>query len=353
MEFRQNIATREWVLFAPERGRRPEDFRAESRSFTDDRPLWRADCPFCPGGERHTPGETLRWLDAAGRWAVRAFPNGYPAVTPEGTARRRGDPFHHGMSAVGQHEIVAESARHNTTLALQTETEVRQVVGAWKSRVVAFRERPDAEYVVVFKNHGASAGTSLEHPHSQIVSLPVSPWQVRHRMAEAMRFYDDQGECVFCRMLAVEIEDRARIVYDGPHALGFIPYAAYSPFSVWLVPRRHHCCLSRSSEEELDDIARAVRSLMGALYRGLEDPPFNLVLRTATHDQLEVHFFHWYVAIVPRLQKAAGFEMGTGMFINTTLPEDDAAFLRRMAEEAAFPDPLSRSGSRNPQPGRR
>lgn len=346
MEFRQNIATREWVLFCPERGQRPEEFRQHHGDTvcTHTRPTWRADCPFCPGGEHdHTPGETSRRLDADGHWTVRSFPNRFPAVLPQGDAERFGDPFHHSMEAVGLHEVIAESALHNVTLALQSEADVRQVLSVWRERLRAMRERSETEHVVVFKNHGPTAGTSLEHPHSQIVSLPVTPWQVRHRLEEAMGFYDDTGHCVFCRMIEVEDRDGERVVAQGKHFIGFIPYASYSPFSLWIMPFRHHCCFSHTADDEMDDLAVVIRSLLARLYHGLQDPAYNLVLRIANRDQMDVHYFHWYIAIVPRLQRAAGFEMGTGMFINLSLPEYDAAFLRRV--DLPAPDTRQAEGS--------
>lgn len=328
MEFRQNVATREWVLFSPERGRRPEDFRIPAPSWTHGGDAWRQDCPFCPGDETRTAGETLRYVDDAGQWTVRAFPNAFPAVLPNGTEQRRGDAFHNVMDACGVHEVIAESPLHNTTLARQDESTVRLVTKAWRERVTTLRARTEAEHVILFKNHGVVAGSSLAHPHSQVVSLPVTPWQIRHRQEEAMRYFDDQGECVICAMLRVECADAARIVAQGPHFVGFIPYAAFSPFSIWLAPRRHHGCLSRTNDEEIDELAHHLRVLLAKIYVGLHDPPYNLVVRSASRDHLDARFFHCYVAIVPRLQKSAGFEMGTGMFINTTLPENDAAYLR-------------------------
>lgn len=332
MQFRQNVATREWVLFAPERGRRPDDFRRLTGERTHEQLSRRADCPFCPGNEEEsTAGETLRYVDAQGHWCVRAFPNAFPAVVPHDAPRRRGDVWHHTMDAAGVHEVLAESAQHDTTLGLQSEEDVGRVLCAWRERVRALRQRSESEHVVVFKNHGSEAGSSLMHPHSQVVTLPLTPSQVRHRLMEAMRFHDDNGQCVFCSMLEVERIDRERIVVGGSHFTAFVPFAAFSPFSLWVLPSRHHCCISQSTDDELVDLAHVLRDVLGRLYQGLNDPPYNLVLRVATRNLLEVNFFHWYIAIVPRLQKSAGFEMGTGMFINTTLPESDATFLRNTA----------------------
>lgn len=329
VEFRQNVATREWVLFAPERARRPDDHGHPS--VPPERaahPSLSKDCPFCPGNEVRTPGETMRLSDAEGLWYARSFPNGFPAVYPDGEPTRSGDRFHRSMGAVGQHEVVVESRLHNTTLALMTVREVSDVVAIWKSRVACLRSLPQTELVMLFKNHGLQAGSSLDHPHSQIVSLPVTPWQVRHRMEDALRYYDDAGECVFCRMLDVEREDGDRLVESSDWFTAFVPYAAYSPYSVWIMPHRHSSCLSQSSEDEAHDFARVLQTVLGRIYHGLGDPSYNLVMRLANRDSLGDKFVHWYASVVPRLGRAAGFELGTGMFINTSLPENDAQVLR-------------------------
>lgn len=330
MEFRQNLATREWILFAPERARRPEQFRAAMAATTHVRLPWRQDCPFCPGNEEHTQGETYRVLNDRGLWQARSFPNAYPTVHPEGSPLRVGSLFRRTMAAVGTHEVVAESPLHNTTLGLQSLREVQQVLDVWSCRVATLRSQRETELVIVFKNHGERAGTSIEHPHSQIVSLPITPSQIRHRAEDAMRFYDDFGECVFCRFCESERRDGVRVVRSSKHFTAFVPYASYSPFSVWVVSHRHYACLSESRDEELDDLAEVLRDALARVYFGLGDPSFNLVVRLANRDCLHTKFFHWYVAIIPRLQRTAGFEMATGMFINTSLPEKDAEVLRNV-----------------------
>jgi UDPglucose--hexose-1-phosphate uridylyltransferase len=326
MELRQNAATREWIIFAPERAHRRDEF--ESAPLARTIAAFDAQCPFCPGNEVNTPGESLRYLNADGSWQVRAFPNRYPVMEPDGHPTRQGDLFHRRLAATGCHELIADSPRHDMTLALMEPSQVRLVVLAWAERVRVLRALPGTDHLVVFKNHGAQAGTSLVHPHCQIVSLPVAPWQVRYRTEQAMRFYDDHGECVFCRMLEQERTDGQRVVVAGQHFTAFVPYAAYSPFSAWLLPHRHTGCITQHDDAELDDLARVVRELLWRMYHKLRDPSYNLVLRLPSRDSVMSGYCHWYIALVPRLGKSAGFEMGTGMFINTSLPENDAAALR-------------------------
>ncbi len=317
-------------MIAPERARRPEDYKSALRELTSERPHHRVDCPFCPGSEGNTPGETLCLAGAAG-WLVRSVPNRYPALTPgQREPRRRGDRFHPSLDGLGRHEVIIESPAHNATLALQSVFEVTLVLKAWRERYRLLSQQPGVEHVVIFKNHGAAAGTSLEHPHSQVVSLPVLPPQVRHRLDEAARAYHENGQCIFCKLLTREKRSDQRIVKKGRYFTAFVPFAAPSPYCLWLFPNRHHHSYSQLNDEELEDLAELLRDVLRRLYFGLSDPPYNLVLRSAHPNSLSSALFHFYITVVPRLGRTAGFELGTGMFINPSLPEKDAEYLRTL-----------------------
>jgi hypothetical protein len=222
-ELRYNIATGDWVLVAPERARRPEDFREDARPSTHDRPSHREGCPFCPGGEDNTPGESLRYLNESGDWLVRSFPNRFPAVRKEMHNEQTGDRFHRKRNGHGLHEVLAESRLHNATLALQPVSEVELVLRAWRERFLSVARMPGIDHVVIFKNHGAAAGSSLEHPHSQIVGLPVIPSPVRGRMQVAWSHYRKYGRCVFCEVLTSELEDRDRVIESNADFVAFVP----------------------------------------------------------------------------------------------------------------------------------
>lgn len=327
-ELRYNIATSEWVIVAPERARRPEDFHVGTRTLTSQRAAHRPDCPFCPGGEENTPGETLRYCNDQGQWEVHSFPNRFPALRNDIEHDQVGDSFHRVRSGFGIHEVVVETPLHNATLALQPVAAVEQVVRAWRERYRAIAAIAGIEQVVVFKNHGPAAGCSLEHAHSQIVGLPVIPSPVRGRMSVALSYYRKHGRCVFCDMLETELKDQARIVASNADFVAFVPFAAYSPFSIWLFPRRHHHSFAKLADEQVSSLASLLKDILERLYNSLADPDYNLVVRSAHPPGPGSNYFHWYIAVVPRLAKLAGFELGTGMFINGSSPEGDAASLR-------------------------
>ncbi len=326
-ELRQNIATREWVIIASERARRPNAFtETRTQPLTAGRPSRDPHCPFCVGNEE-LDLEVARY-PAADPWQIRIVRNKFPALIDQGLVTRHFDGVERSLSGYGYHEVLVEHPHHNTTLGLMSQAEVHAVLATYLSRGRAISTDPRIEQIVIFKNHGERAGASLQHPHSQIMALPIVPGDIRHRIEEARRFFDDTGQCVFCAMLADELARNERIVYANDYFAAFVLYAASSPFHLWIVPRQHRASFFHIDDNELDGLADVVREVFRRLYLRLNDPDFNLVLRSTPVKEPENGYFHWYLAVVPRLSYMAGFEMGSGIFINPSIPEACAAFLR-------------------------
>ncbi|MEW6201160.1 MAG: galactose-1-phosphate uridylyltransferase [bacterium] len=326
-EIRQNIATKEWVIIATERAKRPEEFSSKGHSRTEDRPELIEKCPFCPGNETKTPPETFR-ISRNSQWRVRVIPNKFAALQQEGERKRTIKGVERSMSGVGIHEVIIETPLHNKTTALLSTQEVTDIINAYRNRHETISSDPRIELVIIFKNHGESAGTSLEHPHSQLIATPIVPSQIRHRLEDALVFSDDYGQCVYCQMLRDELNEKIRLIEENDYFAAFILYAAASPFHIWIMPKRHMACFSLITDEETSALAATLGSVLKKLYYGLGDPDFNYVIRSVPIGLKTAPYFHWYLSIVPRLSKAAGFELGSGMFINTSLPEQSAEFLR-------------------------
>jgi UDPglucose--hexose-1-phosphate uridylyltransferase len=254
--------------------------------------------------------------------------NRYPALQEDGEVDRSLVGIQRSLPGVGYHEVVVESRRHNTSPAQETVAEVEGTLRAFQRRGQAYAQDERVEQIVFFKNHGATAGTSLHHPHAQIIALPVVPYTIRIRAQEARRYFDDHGECVICRMRADESQVRVRLLAETRHFSAFIPYAAFSPFHMWIVPQRHAASFMDASADELRELAGLLRDMLRRVYYALNDPDYNYVIRTAPQCEHSARHLHWYLALVPRVTQSAGFEMGSGMFINTALPEESARFLR-------------------------
>ena len=327
-QLRQNIITRDWVVIATERAKRPDQFacepQVEQASSAHD-----AGCPFCPGNEKMANHEWFHVMHN-GAWKIRVIPNKFPAVTPIGDVTRKVDGIHRSMDAVGFHDVVIEHPTHNFTLIDMTEEEVANILSAYKQRYQKLNNDKRIESIIIFRNHGKSAGTSLVHPHSQIVAMPVVPYQLRTRIDIARNFYDDHGECIFCRTLKDELAAQERIVYETKHFVAFIPYAALSPFHLWIFPKRHEASFEEIREEEISDLAHNLQTILRKLSKGLNNPDYNYTIRSIPVHEHNSDYFHWYLAIVPRVAIAAGFELGSGTFISTAIPEESAEFLRNV-----------------------
>ena len=328
-ELRQNIATKEWVIIAPERSNRPDDFVTREKRPLPEVP-YSDRCPFCAGNEAQTMDEVLSARGADGRWLVRAIPNKFPALTMDGDL----DYSEHGtqrrMNGVGIHHVVVESPLHNTTPALMEAAHVERIVSVYKQLYLAAVKDPRIELVTLFKNHGLRAGMSQQHPHSQLIATPVVPAHVRQRVELAIRYYDDHRTCVYCTMLAEELRTGERIVAETPHFAAFVLYAALSPFHVWILPKRHQAAYAHITEEEQVDLAVILRQVLRKIFFGLENPDYNFVIRSRDGQPRAVPYFHWYLSLVPRVSTLAGFELASGMHINTLLPEQAADFLRKV-----------------------
>jgi UDPglucose--hexose-1-phosphate uridylyltransferase len=333
-ELRQNFFTKEWVIIATERAKRPEDL--VTHHPVKAVPPFVASCPFCPGNEDKTPPEILR-VPAPGKdtWQVRVTANKFAALSREVQPSRHIKRLRRSIEGFGVHDVIIDTPDHSQTTALMTNDHVANVLRAYKSRYDALSHDPRIAQVTIFKNHGVAAGTSLEHPHSQLIATPVISNQVRTRLHEALRHYDDYGDCMFCQMIQEEIADQSRIVLTTEHFVAVEVYASATPFCTHIYPWRHMASFGDISDHEIVDLARTLRTVLAKLYHGLENPDFNYTIRNAPAESVGVKYFHWYVSVIPRLTRMAGFELGSGMFINTVLPEAAAEFLRNVKVESA------------------
>ncbi len=331
-QLRQDPTTKGWVIIASERSKRPHELKRMEPSI--EKPYYKEDCPFCPGNEYLTPHETLAYrssgpADSKGWW-VRVVPNKFPALSPEGSLQRKEEKgFFRMMDGVGAHEVVIGSPVHNQLFPLMDDKQVEEVLLAYRERYLALREDPRIKLIIIFKNHGQAAGTSLEHTHSQIVGTAVVPSNIRRKLDEAARYYDDHGCCVYCDLIREEVNAGRRIVIDTEKFVVFQPFASRSPFETWIVPKNHQASFGLISMEDSKTFAKVLKTTLLKLHSKLNDPPYNYVIHTAPiKDEME-DYYHWHLQIIPRLTTAAGFEMGSGIFINIAFPEETAQFLKQ------------------------
>jgi len=326
-EIRQNPATKEWVIVATERAKRPEDFvkPAKPRRI----PRFSKKCPFCPGNESQTPPEIASNRDDRGAWTIRVVPNRYAALVPEGDSIREEDfDFFRRMPGYGRHEVIIETPLHNASLGRVDDEKAFEIVSTYYERYRCLSRDKRIKLITVFRNYGREAGTSLEHPHSQSVATPIVPLHIRHRLEEATRFYDDTGDCVFCRIIESEKKEKDRIVMEGEGFIVIEPFASRSPFETWILPLEHRATFGEATLTELTGFARILRRVLEKFVSALQDPAYNMVIQTAPTNEEGEEYYHWHVKLFPRMTTPAGFELGTGVYIDTVLPEAASKYLR-------------------------
>jgi UDPglucose--hexose-1-phosphate uridylyltransferase len=294
-----------------------------------------ANCPFCPGNEKLTPAEIMRIPTSLEvPWHARVIPNKFAALSRAVQPTRTVHRSLRSVNGFGVHDVIVETPDHSEVMALMPDSYMAEILRIYKIRYDELSLDRRIALITIFKNHGPDAGTSLEHPHSQIIATPVISLQVRERFQHALRHFDDYGECMFCQMLEEELQEQTRIVAISEHFVALELYASPAPFCTHIYPRRHTASFGDVSGSEINDLARMLRSILAKLYHGLADPDFNFTIRSAPAESVGVKYFHWYLSVIPRLTRMAGFELGSGMFINTVMPEAAAEFLRKVDVEA-------------------
>ncbi|HWQ21929.1 MAG TPA: galactose-1-phosphate uridylyltransferase [Clostridia bacterium] len=330
-ELRKDPVIGRWVIIATERALRPSNFRTDKEEHLTDL----SQCPFEPGNEASTPPEILSYRRSDSRpnepgWWVRVIPNKFPALRIEGTMDKHGDGMYDMMNGIGAHEIVIETPNHDEEMAEMPEAQVKEVLWAWRDRIVDLARDRRFKYVMVFKNKGALAGASLQHPHSQIIALPIVPLRVQEELTGAAQYYEYKDRCVFCDIIQQELSDRKRIVEDSERFIAVVPFAQRFPFETWILPKQHESDYSRATRTDFLELAGLLKRTLQRLSRALDDPPFNLVLHMAPLNTEGLPYYHWHLEIMPRVTRTAGFEWGTGFYINPTKPEETAQFLREV-----------------------
>ncbi len=330
-ELRKDPIVGRWVIIATERAQRPHQLAEKP-----DAPAHGL-CPFCPGHEDMTPRE----VHAAGRppsmppngpgWKVRVVPNRYPALMIEGDLERQAEGIYDRMNGIGAHEVIIETPEHGKGLGDLTDQEVTEVLFAFKARILDLRNDLRFRYILLFKNHGSLAGASLEHTHSQLIALPVVPRQVVEEIEGARRHFEHRERCIFCDIVGQERRDRNRLIFENEDFVAFAPFAPRSPFETWIVPKRHESNYEAEPKERLGLCAQTLRSTLRRISAALGSPPYNFIVHSNPLRDAASPSYHWHIEVVPALSHVAGFEWGSGFYINPVPPEESAEFLRRVA----------------------
>jgi len=326
-ELRRDPIAGRWVIIATERAARPHDFKTEPRKAKG------GFCPFCEGNEDRTPPEIFAYRAPGtkpnGRgWSVRVVQNKYPALSVEEDVEEYGSGVYSAMSGMGQHEVIIESPRHAISPAELPPSSLADGLCMYRERMLELRKDSRLIYASIFKNVGFAAGASLEHTHSQLICTPVAPKRVQEEMALCRDFWQVNHRCLVCDIIRQELAEQARVVTDSPRYVVFTPFASRFPFEMWIVPKEHASHYEDSSPEALADLAAVMHDALRRLDVALGEPPYNYIIHTSTFDLPAVQYYHWHIEVIPRVTHIAGFEWGTGFYINPMMPEQAAHFMR-------------------------
>lgn len=339
-ELRKDPISGRWVIIAKSRSKRPNDFEASPELRTG------RFCPFCEGNEDATPSEILAYRQPGSHsnrdgWRVRVVPNKFPALEIEGDLNKRGDGMYDVMRGVGAHEVIIESPRHLSSTADLSEREIEEVLWVYRDRLVDLKRDPRLVYGMIFKNVGAAAGASLEHTHSQLIVTPIVPINVWEEMTGSLEFFNYRGRCVYCDMIQQELSTEKRVVLDSPGFVAFCPFASRFPFETWILPKQHQSHFENLQKHGVEELARVLRQTVAKIESALDRPAYHYIIHNSPFDTGELQHYHWHIEIIPRLTKPAGFEWGSGFYINPVSPEEAAAFLRDTEVDAQARAPIA------------
>jgi len=318
-ELRRDPITARWIIVYLDKIPGVADFKAEPHLKNNE------NCPFCWGNETQTPAEIIAHRSYgppnSPNWSVRVVPNKFPALRIEGELDREGIGVFDIMNGIGAHEVIVDTPDHFRDMGDLTHAEAEEVIWTYLARSLDLRRDKRFKYILIFKNYGKSAGASLEHPHSQLIALPIIPKRVQEEMDGAAKYYEYKERCVFCDIIREEQEEKSRIIYDGKHFLAFCPYVSRFTYEVWILPKKHQSDFTSLDRDAVPCFAMALRDSLARIKGLLSDPPYNFIIHTSPINGHGREDYHWHVEIMPKLSKVAGFEWGSGFYINPVPPE--------------------------------
>jgi UDPglucose--hexose-1-phosphate uridylyltransferase len=327
---RQDIATKDWTIFAVDRSKRPHDFKQRRRRKVLK--SFEKGCPFCRGNENMTPADIMSLRDKSGDWTIRVVPNKFPILEPgdikKYDTRNKTGGLYFEVSGAGNHEVIIESPEHDASLCHMNIQQVKDIIDLYKTRFIELSRSKNCRNVIIFRNQGIRAGTSLAHPHSQIVAIPFMPAFMKNKIYESKKYFNDTGECVYCKVIDYEKKARQRIIYENGEFIAIAPYASVVPYNILILPKEHQACFAQITRKGIEDLASILIITLKKLYNLLDNPDYNYIIDSASFGETGSRHYHWHLEILPRLITRAGFEISSGINVNTIFPEECARLLR-------------------------
>lgn len=326
-EFRQDLVSGEWVLFATGRASRPDLVKSKEVEIT---PTPKDKCPFEDPEKYGNEVVATYWNDDRSDWSMKVSKNKYPAVLDgEAGPRDTSGPFSV-QEAKGKHEIIIFRG-HDRYLKDFSKDELAKVLEVYQERYLATLDHGLRKYTLIFHNHGPSAGASIQHPHSQIMSIPVLPPDVRRSIDGSQAFYRKHKKRIYDVMINWEKEQNKRIIFENDNFLAFCPFVSKTPYEIRIFPKESHAHFEKMPKDQLPYLGEAVGTVLRRVHEALDNPDFNFFIHTAPleDDEMKPHeFYTWHIEVVPKISKIGAFELGSGIDVNVVDPDGAAELLR-------------------------
>ena len=334
-ELRKDPIIDNWVIISTERGKRPLDYKIKTDEKKKD------SCVFCEGNEGETPPEIFAFRKKGTRenspgWKVRVVTNKYPALKMEkreAILKKAG--MFWKMDGLGVHEVTIETPHHHKDFDNLSINNIVLILKTYRQRYLDLSKDKRIKYILIFKNYGIDGGASLEHPHSQLIATPIIPQRIKEELKGAKEYFDLKGRCIFCDYIKQELKSKDRLIKETEKYVAISPFAARFPFETWIFPKYHNACYEETGDKDILSLARIMKEILSKIKKKLNNPPYNFIIHTAPSKEFSTREwpdldkkYHWHIEIIPRLTKIAGFEWGTGFYINTTSPEEAARIFR-------------------------
>jgi UDPglucose--hexose-1-phosphate uridylyltransferase len=320
-QIRRDPITGRWIIVNYEKAIKPEEFSFQKAVKSKNT----KNCPFCPGNECLTPPEIVAHRNTGAPntpgWTIRVVPNKYPALELKGGLEKQGMGVFDRMDGIGAHEVIVDIPEHMRDVADVSDGQAEEIIWSYISRSTDLRKDPRFKYVLIFRNYGKSAGASLEHPHSQLIALPIVPKRVNEELKSSLAYYNYKDRCVFCDIVDQELGDKERIIEENKFFICFAPFVSRFPYEMWIMPKTHESHFASLRKEEVKPLGTILRNSMKKLKKLLNDPPYNYIIHTSPINGFEKEYYHWHIEIMPKLVNVAGFEWGSGFYVNPVPPE--------------------------------
>ncbi len=338
-ELRFDLVSKDWVVIATGRGKRPEMFRKEKRHKMK---ILKKDCPFCNIKSKFSSPKEMkneekplliysqnRKTSILKDWTTIVLSNKYPALLPYPKLEKKIEGnLYQTMNAVGFCELVV-TKDHQKHFPHFKISQVKEVFDVYQERYLKLMEKPFVNYISIFHNHGVEAGASQPHPHSQIITTPLIDVDLERALLNSKRHFQRTKKCIYCQMNEWERKTKKRKVFENKGFIVICPFASKSAFQMIVSPKKHLAYFEKITEEEKEQLAEAFQVALNKLYKGLSDPAYNFYLHTVPCDGKKYPYYHWHWTILPKTATWAGFEIGTRMEISTIAPEKAAEYLRK------------------------